>query len=838
MEQYVKLGIDLGTTNSCIACWEGSALRVFANNDLMNVTPSVVRILKTGRIIVGKKAYNAAADDSDNVAAEFKRLMGERDKHVFPASGRSLSPEELSAEVLKSLREDVRRQSGEDVEAAVITIPAAFDGLQCEATARAAKMAGFYEAPLLMEPIAAAIAYGVSPNTKNERWLVFDLGGGTLDVAIISTSDGRLTVLEQRGDNLLGGKDIDRQIVESIFLPALIEAFALPENSTPEFKRLFRLLRLKAEEAKIELSTSEQVLVSLFDLGEDSTGNQIEAELTVHRRDVEKLMEGIIEKCLRLIREAISAARINASDLNRIVLVGGPTQMPVMRSVLRESTGVQVDHSLDPMTVVARGAALFASTLARTRRPTQSAMPPNGKVTIALHVEGTCSDLDCPVAGRVGEPWKDTISEIKIDAEAGYWTSGWIPIVDGFFEVAVRLQESRLTRFWIYVRDRQGSLMDVEPAEFSVRHGLVPSEPPLPHTISVEIIRADGRHELEPVFYKNSLLPTEKTQTFKANHTLRPSEPGTSIAIKLWEGEQFSDPDANTFIGNMHIHADGLQRPVPEGAEIQLFVKIDASRLIVVEAFIPHLNQHFSEGIYMPLDERRDDISERAKSVPAEVNQHLKRLDDLEDELPGNEAVSGEISQLRRELEDLDLETSASAAPVDDPDRAARAVQASRELRKRISGLEKSVGRDTGKRAREADVSAAIARAKQIVDKHGSTFEKKELDLLSRDIEKAMGKDDERVVKKLLEQINSLQTKVLFAQDWFWREIFQYLREPGQKYLNDTEAQKWIGRGDEAVKQANGELLKEVVRQLWKLQPPNAREQDEERAVQSGLRKY
>src|SRR5271167_1888652 len=227
MTNTVDYGIDLGTTNSCIARWEGGSVRVFQNNDQMNVTPSAVHILKTRRVIVGRRAYAALLTDPENVAIEFKRWMGQKDHKRFPAAQRELSAEELSAEVLKSLRDDVRRQTGTDVQTAVITVPAAFGALQCEATARAAKLAGLIEAPLLQEPIAAAIGYGIKPGSENQKWLVFDLGGGTLDIAVISTKDGRLNVLEHRGNNLLGGKDVDRLIVEQLFLPALAEKYDL-----------------------------------------------------------------------------------------------------------------------------------------------------------------------------------------------------------------------------------------------------------------------------------------------------------------------------------------------------------------------------------------------------------------------------------------------------------------------------------------------------------------------------------------------------------------------------------------------------------------------------------
>ena len=181
---------------------------------------------------------------------------GRRIASDFPLLSENSRPKSYPQRVLKSLREDVRRQTGTDVTTAVITVPAAFGALQCEATARAAELAGLEEAPLLQEPIAAAIGYGARPGSTNQRWLVFDLGGGTFDVAVVSTREGRLNILEHRGNNLLGGKDIDRSIVEKIFLPALEASYDL-RASGPNGARsaLISRLRIKAEEAKIDLST-------------------------------------------------------------------------------------------------------------------------------------------------------------------------------------------------------------------------------------------------------------------------------------------------------------------------------------------------------------------------------------------------------------------------------------------------------------------------------------------------------------------------------------------------------------------------------------------------------
>ena len=594
MSTVIEFGIDLGTTNSCIARWESGAVRVFQNNDQMNVTPSAIHILKSGRTIIGRRAHAALLTDSDNVAIEFKRWLGQKDRKLFPSIGKEFSSEELSAEILKALREDVKRAIGEEVTSAVITVPAAFGALQCEATARAAELAGLIEAPLLQEPVAAAIGYGIKPESENQKWLVFDLGGGTLDIAVVSTKDGRLNVLEHRGNNLLGGKDVDRLILEEVVIPALKTQFDVRSLDTGARSRLRSRLLAKAEEAKIDLSREEEVVISLFDLGADDAGTPIEQEIAVTRARLATVMEHLLTQCCALVGEAIEGARIHAKDLDRILLVGGPTQSPVVRARLQSEFGIPVDFSVDPMTVVGRGAAIYAATLEKTHKAPILNSPE--AVVIKLAFEPVSADLQPAVAGMVTSP--DKAVQIKIDAEGGGWTSGWLPTSGGFFETAVQLSPAEITTFWTYSRNLKGRLLDTQPSEFRIRHGLVPMAPPLPHTLSFELIGFDGRPQLDPVFPKGSPLPVEKTIRYRAAHSVSPDRPDSSLAIKLWEGEFLSDPDTNEWVCNLVLAHDGVKRAIPQGAEIEVDIKISASRLINVSAFVPVLNQHFTNNVW------------------------------------------------------------------------------------------------------------------------------------------------------------------------------------------------------------------------------------------------
>jgi molecular chaperone DnaK len=871
---YINFGIDLGTTNSCLAHAVGGEVRVIQNNDQMNVTPSVVRVLRSGAVMLGRRAYNAVSEDPDNVAQEFKRLMGQRYSKTFPASGRVMTPEELSAEVLKSLLADARRRTNEDVRAACVTVPAAFTALQCDATARASRLAGLEEYPLLQEPIAAAIAYGAAPGVRDQRWLVFDLGGGTLDVAVVSTRDGRLNVLEHRGDNHLGGKDVDRALARNVLLPFLSEQFSLPRADTDAaaHTRLLRRLAFVAEYAKIELTTADETIVSLIDLGDDTEGRPIEAELRLTRARLEREAAPLVERCMRLTDEALAGARVKGSELDRVLLVGGPTQMPYVRAALQAHVGAQVDSSLDPMTVVARGAASYASTveLGATAQVTTSAPATEG-LSVRLAFDPLSAEASTRVAGKLAGRAALAPLEVKIDAEGGVWTSGWQPVSEGFFESSVVLREGRLNRFVLNLRDSKGRAIQVEPSEFQIRHGLSLDAPPLPHTISVEVAHADGRAELSPIFPRRTLLPAERTVTYRAAHTLRPSEPDTSLAIKLWEGEALTDPHANSWVGNMHVRSDAVRRPVPEGSELQLHIKVDASRLITVEVFVPHLNEHFTERIFIPKDEEPDYV-ELLKSAHLEIENCLARLGRLEEHLmkvgsqhspgefdfpevvyddgytagievstarlpPARDPRREETEALRRELEDFDIELGAyeAAGESEDHDCARGVVERLREMRARVAGLEGRAGFAPSGSLTE-DAARLADSVEEDVTAHGNEAQRERLALLKRELREATERGDVRGIRRASAALRDLRTQVLYSQQWFWEDWFRHMRRPGTRFVNSEEAARRLAEGDEALRASDRQKLERAVRWLWSLLPPDEQTARDERAAKPGLK--
>jgi molecular chaperone DnaK len=289
---------------------------------------------------VGRAARERQESDPENARSEFKARMGvDSEPDSFPASGTSLSPEQLSAEVLKSLLNDVEQRTGSRPTTAAVTVPAAFDLSASEATRQAAELAGLDFSPMLSEPAAAALACGFQFTDSSARWLVYDLGGGTFDAAIVDVRDGEFRIVQHRGDNVLGGKLVDWRIVEELLLPALARELRLPPDDGPHrgdarWRVAVAKLKRAAEVAKIQVSRAPTAAIYVDVATPD--GDQVDLEYELTRADVERFTEPLVVRSVNLCRAALAEARLRGGDIDRVVLVGGPTQTPLLRELLAD----------------------------------------------------------------------------------------------------------------------------------------------------------------------------------------------------------------------------------------------------------------------------------------------------------------------------------------------------------------------------------------------------------------------------------------------------------------------------------------------------------------------
>ena len=396
------VGIDLGTTNSCVSVMEGGKPTVIANAEGFRTTPSVVAYTKNQDQLVGQIAKRQAVMNPDNTFYSVKRFIGRRVDEVneeskevsysvekagsnvkvkCPVLEKQFAPEEVSAQVLRKLAEDAGKYLGESVTQAVITVPAYFNDSQRQATKDAGKIAGLEVLRIINEPTAAALAYGLDKKS-NERILVFDLGGGTFDVSVLEVGDGVFEVLSTSGDTHLGGDDFDKVIVDH-----LADTFKSNEGiDLRQDKQALQRLTEAAEKAKIELSSATQSEINLPFITATPEGPK-HLDLTLTRGKFEELASKLIDRCRVPVEQSLKDAKLSSGELDEIVMVGGSTRIPAVLELVKRVTGKDPNQTVNPDEVVAVGAAIqggvlagdLARGLAQARRQSCSPLPPPGR---------------------------------------------------------------------------------------------------------------------------------------------------------------------------------------------------------------------------------------------------------------------------------------------------------------------------------------------------------------------------------------------------------------------------------------------------------------------------
>ncbi len=350
------IGIDLGTTNSCVAVYEGGEPTVIPNPEGMRTTPSVVAFSKTGERIVGAAAKRQAITNPDRTVMSIKREMGT--SHKVEIDGKTYTPQEISAMILKKMKDDAEAYLGTTVTQAVITVPAYFTDAQRQATKDAGKIAGLEVLRIINEPTAAALAYGVDKDNAEQKIIIYDLGGGTFDVSILEISDGVVEVLSTAGNNRLGGDDFDNRIINW-----MVDSFKA-ENGIDLKSDKMAMQRLKeaAEKAKIELSGMMQTNISLPFITADASGPK-HFEATLTRAKFNDLTRDLVEATMGPVKQALSDAGLTPAQINKVLLVGGSTRIPAVQEAVKNITGKEPSKNINPDECVAIGAAIQGGVL-------------------------------------------------------------------------------------------------------------------------------------------------------------------------------------------------------------------------------------------------------------------------------------------------------------------------------------------------------------------------------------------------------------------------------------------------------------------------------------------
>lgn len=605
-QSKMKFGIDLGTTNSAICKMEGGEPVIKKTDTLKDTLPSCVSFTKKKIAKVGDSAYNDLrsdksratkkwANDKENVFIEFKRNMGTDKTYESSYMGESFSSEQLSAEVLKTLKSFI---GDETVSSAVITIPAKFKADQIAATKRTAKLAGIEHCELLQEPIAASMAYGLSTANKNGQWLVFDFGGGTFDAALIKVEDGIMQVKDTEGDNYLGGKNLDFAIVDNIIIPYLKENYTIDEIMADETKRniLRDAMKFYAEQAKNLLSFKPQADITsqLDEFGEDDEDEEIELDLIVTQEHLKSVLAPVFQKAIDITKNLLQRNGLKGSDLDKLILVGGPTYSPVLRQMLRDQVTPNVDTDIDPMTAVAKGAALFASgidsevkeeiavgTVALSLSYEANSVQPIEFVTVQLAKDECTGSL----------PSQLFVELIRSD---NGWSSGKVEINEIGDVIECQLMEGKNNAFSVVAYDGQGNTIPCFPKEINIMQGIVVGNAVLPYNISIEAHDSGlDKNVVKSVkgLEKNQQLPAIGTLNgLKTRNQLRPGIESDTLVIPIYQSEHNADGASavhNDHVFDVVITGDEVGQMIPVGSDVDITIKVDRSQMLKLEAFFP-----------------------------------------------------------------------------------------------------------------------------------------------------------------------------------------------------------------------------------------------------------
>ncbi len=808
--QNILIGIDLGTANSKIAVNLDGKIEIIRKPGGVEYTPSVFGIDKSGNKVVGQKAYDHLykfneKGDADNFYAETKRVMGTTKLFDFTRTKVKMAPEEVAAEILKSLKEDLLRKYPDfDCDAVVITVPAAFSVLQSEATKRAGQLAGFKYVVLLQEPIAAAISYGFM-NTKNENWLIYDFGGGTFDLALISCNDGILSVLGHGGEEYLGGKDIDWDIVKNVIIPKIQEKYKYSDfnRSNPKYEHVFARLKYFAETAKMELSQYSKTSIEIEEIGADEDGKDVVIFIPFTRLEFNKLIDSRINRTIELTKNTIKEAGFKNSLINKIILVGGTTIIPYIKERLEDELKIKVDSSVDPLTVVAQGACIFAISQKIPKELVQETTKPRrGVLNITLNYATLTSDTEESITGIIeGLNEKDDYF-VQIQSDSGTFTGQKIKVNKCKFFYKVKLEKNKENLFWVYLFDNNSNPVKISQDSFSITHGLSISGAPLPHSIKV-VVAEQNKNICEVVFDKGDTLPLKKKLIdYKTSRKLRKGE-DNSLNIEIVEGES-DTPDRNSFLCKTGINGQELPHDLPAGTPIELTVEMNESRELSVAAYIPLIDMTMNARSTLKDEEVSSDnmLNElnvqrkRAEVIFANCSMEEKKkitdtMQSVSDGINNSKIDEDEKRKSNRQLKNLKI-------LLDEMEEEKKLPQLVKEYNIRVQDLEKVINEYAEPKERDED--------------------NKQLEKIKLDGDKAIKDEDKVLLSRINEQLDNLRQRAIYSNPNTWIAAFKQI-VAADNFINQQEAQYYINKCMTAIEAKNYEEVKRCVSQLNLLRP-------------------
>lgn len=782
----IDFGIDLGTTNSAISRMECGKPIIIRSDNGMETMPSCVSFKKGGALNVGYSAYSdlgrsklralkkKVANTTDS-CIEFKRYMGSDKTYMSSYAEHLWTPEELSAQVLKSLCSFV---TDEDVRSAVITVPAKFTVNQKDATLEAAHLAGLEQVELLQEPIAASMAYGLKADEKNGIWMVFDFGGGTLDVALVHVSDGIMQVFDTEGDNYLGGKNLDEAIVSKILMPELLSRYVFNTADHIQMSMLSEALKVVAEKLKNTLSYKdrETVFLEAGDWGEDEDGEEIELELTVSRDKLEDAIRPILQKAVDVCKSLMLRNKIPYGKLSHLILIGGPTYIPLLREMLREQVTQNVDTGIDPMTAVAQGAALYAATI--PLKNLESSCETDTELQLNINFEATSVDTETYVTIHTNESVPGL--EVKLIRTEDYWESAPVKVGEKGGLIIAELLSGRPNTF-VVSATVNGVASNCFPSELTIIQGTKVGSAILPYNIGIEVYNPK---KCRRVF--TSLTGLEKNRPLPASGIvyglktmtdIYGGDEDTTIRIAIYQGDNDSEGKTAAlyeYVSDIVITGDDVATFIPEGSHVNVRIDVDRSEMMTVTCEFPASGQRI---------EKKLDTSKRQESKSEEYLRELiartqSQLRNLADQLSEDSELPSLMHRLKM-VEDslvMGVQHKQVEQHLKEVMRSVEAYESESEWDRARIALQKSL------------LSLQIEGAKRSED-IGVT---RMVDSFTAQVERMLAIKDERKAKFLQHQIEEYEYAI--TQDEIYRNVIRWAdREFSTiKWTDGRKAQKLV----------------------------------------------
>lgn len=817
----IDYGIDLGTTNSAICRMEKGEPVTIKTDVLKDTIPSCVSVNKKGSIKVGDGAYNMMKSDkrratkswhkeASNTYVEFKRTMATDTQYQCSNLSKSFSSEELSAEVLKTLKSFVTDETFSSI---VITVPAKFTVNQKTATIEAAKMAGFEHCELLQEPIAASMAYGISTEEKNGLWMVFDFGGGTFDAALLKVEDGIMQVFDTGGDNYLGGKNLDYAIVDNIIVPYLQEHYAVDGYLQDEEKKevLRDAMKTYAEEAKNQLSFKdrEDIVSNLGDLGEDEDGEEIELDLTLTQAQVFEVMRPYFQKAVDICKNLLQRNNLNGSQISKLILVGGPTHSPLVRQMLKEQVTPNVDTSIDPMTAVATGAALYASTMDAVVDEKEIA----GDVRLEVSYESTSVEQTEWVSVKLANGSQSAKVLVELVRSDKAWSSGKVEVDAIGNVIEANLLESKPNSFAIVAYDDQGNRVSCFPQEITIIQGSKVGAAPLPYNIGIAIW-SDAKKR--PVFRmakgleKNKPVPAVGVVNgLKTTSRIRPGVECDELKIPVYQTDDFKEAEGRSaslyeYVADVVITGEDVDALIAEDSVVDITLKVDTSEQMTLEVHFPATDTTVEKQLDTSRKQSIEDASQVIDKGLKEAKRSLTRL--------GKDGI--DVGALQQKLDAVKDEAAKSSEKK-------AVLQHLKEVLREIEDQD-----DATEWSRvEADLRKEFDRLERAQNELGDAKTAQAVEQLRRQTDQVIGSRDAKLGREVLDQIETLFVHLtLLYQCVGWIE--RYNNRFGEvKWTDPGRARQLLNKGMAAIADnPTVEILHPIVCNLIDLLPEDEKD--------------